>query len=43
VYEHPDGGVTGEAAGRRVDCTVDALVERALDLCAGRVEELWSP
>jgi vacuolar-type H+-ATPase subunit E/Vma4 len=43
IIVQDDGGVIGEEAGRRVDCSVDALVERALGTCPGRVERLWSP
>jgi hypothetical protein len=43
IRERPDGGVIGVEAGRQVDCSVDALVDRALDTCPGRVNGLWSP
>jgi hypothetical protein len=42
VAPHPDGGVIGELAGVRVDCSVDALVDRAMSLHAGQLRGLWS-
>ncbi|MFD5393269.1 hypothetical protein ACFWJW_03290 [Streptomyces sp. NPDC127097] len=43
VTEHPDGGVIAHAAGRRVDCTLDALAAHALDRLGSEVETLWAP
>ncbi|GAB7035462.1 V-type ATP synthase subunit E family protein [Streptomyces sp. NPDC021749] len=43
VTEHPDGGVVARAAGRYVDCTLDALAARALDRLGSEVEKLWVP
>ena len=43
VSEHPDGGVLGEAAGRRVASTLVGLAERALDALGPDVEGLWTP
>ena len=42
VTEHPEGGVVGEAAGRRVASTLTGLAERALDALGSDVERLWS-
>jgi vacuolar-type H+-ATPase subunit E/Vma4 len=41
ITEHADGGVVAQAAGRRVDCTLDALAARALDRMGTEVERLW--
>jgi vacuolar-type H+-ATPase subunit E/Vma4 len=43
VGEAPDGGVVAEGEGRRVDCSLGALADRALDALGPRVEELWTP
>ncbi len=43
VSEHPEGGVRGEATGRRVEYTLVALAERALDALGPDVEGLWTP
>lgn len=37
------GGLVAHAAGRRVDCTLDALAARALDRLGAEVEGLWAP
>ncbi|UXY25238.1 hypothetical protein [Streptomyces sp. HUAS TT20] len=37
------GGVTGEAVGRRVDLSADALADRALERLGARAELLWRP
>jgi vacuolar-type H+-ATPase subunit E/Vma4 len=42
VTEHPDGGVVGEASGRRVAFTLEGLVDQALDALGADVEGLWS-
>lgn len=42
VSEHPDGGVTGRVAGRRVEYTLVGLADRALDALGSDVEGLWS-
>jgi vacuolar-type H+-ATPase subunit E/Vma4 len=42
IVDVPAGGVTGAAGGLRVDCSVDALVERAVSVEAGRVAGAWS-
>lgn len=38
-----DGGVTAQAAGRRVDLTADALTDRALARLGAEAETLWAP
>lgn len=42
VSEHPEGGVLGEVAGRRIACTLAGLADRALDALGSDVEGLWS-
>jgi vacuolar-type H+-ATPase subunit H len=42
VTEHPEGGVIGEVAGRRVAYTLTGLADRALDALGSEVEGLWS-
>lgn len=43
ITEAPGGGVVGESPGRRIDCGLAALAERALDRIGTEVEELWAP
>lgn len=43
VAEAPGGGVLARAPGRRVDCSLDALADRAVDALGGEVEGLWAP
>jgi vacuolar-type H+-ATPase subunit E/Vma4 len=43
VTEHPEGGVLGEAPGRRVAHTLAGLATRALDALGPDVEGLWAP
>ena len=43
LAEHPDGGVVGEAPGRRVAVTLTALADEAVDALGADVEGLWSP
>jgi vacuolar-type H+-ATPase subunit E/Vma4 len=43
VREHPDGGVVAEVPGRRLDATLDALTDDALDGLGGEVRRLWEP
>jgi vacuolar-type H+-ATPase subunit E/Vma4 len=46
VREHPDGGLVAEAPGRRgarLDATLDALTDDALDGLGGEVRRLWEP
>jgi vacuolar-type H+-ATPase subunit E/Vma4 len=43
VGETPDGGVVAEAEGRRVDCSLGVLADRALDALGPQVEEVWTP
>ncbi|MFB9839413.1 hypothetical protein, partial [Actinoallomurus acaciae] len=42
VLAAPDGGVIAVAPGRRVDCSVSALAEHAVDLLGAEVERLWA-
>lgn len=43
IVEAPDGGVVAEGSGRRVDCSLGALADRAVDALGAEVEELWAP
>lgn len=43
VTEHPEGGVLGEASGRRVAYTLPGLAGRALDALGTDLEGLWTP
>ncbi|MER6631215.1 hypothetical protein ABT301_23855 [Streptomyces sp. NPDC000987] len=43
VTEAPGGGVTGEAPGRRIDCSLAALAHRALERTGVEAERLWAP
>jgi vacuolar-type H+-ATPase subunit E/Vma4 len=42
VSDHPDGGVVGEVAGRRVAYTLEGLADQALEALGSDVEGLWS-
>jgi vacuolar-type H+-ATPase subunit E/Vma4 len=42
VTEHPDGGVVGEASGRRLAFTLEGLADQAIQALGVEVEELWS-
>ena len=43
LSEHPDGGVVGEAPGRRVAVTLTGLADEAVDALGADLEGLWSP
>lgn len=43
VHEHPDGGIVAEAAGRRLDLSLPALADRAVDDLGAEVTRLWTP
>ncbi|KUL22182.1 hypothetical protein [Streptomyces regalis] len=43
VSEHTDGGVVARAPGRRVDLSLTALADRALDRMGAEVRSLWEP
>ena len=43
IGDAPDGGVVGVDGDRSVDCTLDALAERAVAEFGAAVEGLWSP
>jgi vacuolar-type H+-ATPase subunit E/Vma4 len=43
IVEAPDGGVVAEGSGRRIDCSLGALADRAVDALGAEVEELWAP
>ncbi|MCZ4602784.1 hypothetical protein O3S80_03145 [Streptomyces sp. Lzd4kr] len=43
MTEHADGGVVAEASGRRVDLSLPALADRALDRMGGEARNLWEP
>ncbi|MCX5062720.1 hypothetical protein OG895_35215 [Streptomyces sp. NBC_00201] len=43
ITEALGGGVVGEAAGRRLDCSLAAFARRALERTGTEAEELWAP
>jgi len=43
VIEHPRGGVVGEAAGRRIEYSLDDLADDIMDRMGTDLDELWSP
>lgn len=43
VTEHADGGVVAQVPGRRVDLSLTALADRALDSMGAEVRSLWEP
>jgi vacuolar-type H+-ATPase subunit E/Vma4 len=43
IREDPVGGIVGESPARRLDCTLDALAERAVDQLGAEVDGLWRP
>jgi vacuolar-type H+-ATPase subunit E/Vma4 len=43
VTELPEGGVRGEAPGRRVEYTLGGLAEQAVEALGSDVEGLWAP
>ncbi|EKX65016.1 hypothetical protein STRIP9103_07529 [Streptomyces ipomoeae 91-03] len=43
MSEHADGGVVARVPGRRVDLSLTALADRALDRMGGEVRSLWEP
>ncbi|MZF85986.1 V-type ATP synthase subunit E [Streptomyces sp. SID5643] len=43
VSEHADGGVVARAPGRRVDLSLTALADRALERMGAEVRSLWEP
>ncbi|GAA4507401.1 hypothetical protein GCM10023191_065730 [Actinoallomurus oryzae] len=42
IFTAPDGGVIAVAPGHRIDCSVPALAEHAVDLLGVEVERLWA-
>ena len=42
LSEDPEGGLVAEAPGRRLDLTLPALAERAVDDLGGQVAALWT-
>lgn len=42
VDHHPEGGVVAEAPGRRVDCSLLAMADRAFEALGAEVEDLWA-
>ncbi len=42
VVATPDGGVAGVGAGVRVDCSISALADHAVDLLGSKVGRLWA-
>jgi vacuolar-type H+-ATPase subunit E/Vma4 len=43
IIETSDGGMVAEASGRRVECSLDRLADRAVETLGADVEALWSP
>ncbi|TQJ37528.1 hypothetical protein [Streptomyces sp. SLBN-115] len=43
VTEHADGGVVAQVPGRRLDLSLTALADRALDSMGAEVRSLWEP
>ena len=43
VREHPDGGLVAEAPGRRLDLSLPALADDAVDALGGAAAALWAP
>lgn len=43
VLDVPGGGVVGHVPGRRVDLSLRAVAERAVEELGGEVRELWAP
>ncbi|MGW2613489.1 hypothetical protein [Streptomyces sp. NPDC001500] len=43
VTEHADGGVTAQVPGKRVDLSLTALADRALQGMGAEVRSLWEP
>ncbi|GAB3979438.1 hypothetical protein GCM10029978_074820 [Actinoallomurus acanthiterrae] len=43
VTEHADGGFVAVGPGTRVDCSLPALADRAVDALGAEVERLWAP
>jgi len=43
VLDAAGGGVVGVAAGRRIDLSLAAVAERAVDALGGEVRALWAP
>lgn len=43
LTEHTDGGVVAQVPGRRVDLSLTALADRALDSMGAEVRSLWEP
>lgn len=43
ITEHADGGVVAQTSGRRVDLSLTALADRALDRMGGEARTLWEP
>lgn len=43
VRELPEGGVLAEVPGRRLDLSLDALADAAVERLGGVVQQLWAP
>lgn len=43
VTEHADGGFVALGRGTRVDCSLRALADHAVDALGAEVERLWAP
>ncbi|MFF7929994.1 MULTISPECIES: V-type ATP synthase subunit E family protein [unclassified Streptomyces] len=43
IAEAPGGGVVGESRSRRVDLSLAAFAQQALDRYGAELEELWTP
>ena len=42
VVEHPDGGIVAESDQRRLDLSLSAIAEHALDHIVPEVDSLWT-
>jgi vacuolar-type H+-ATPase subunit E/Vma4 len=43
ISDHPDGGIIVEASGWRLDLSLPALADRAIDALGPELEGLWTP
>jgi hypothetical protein len=43
VTEHPSGGIVGQARGRRVVLSLEALADHVVDLLDAQLVGLWEP
>jgi hypothetical protein len=41
VFDHPDGGLIGECAGRRIDFSLSGFADRAMDAIIADLDSTW--